>query len=218
MKIIYPTNKLNCFLGTRVINSCVFPSFMITARCIVEMLGSPAEYLDKTIRAYVDRLKSEKNLRVVVKIADVIPKESLFSTFADLEISFDDVARLLNFCIESMPSSVEILDPVTVSLDRDVLSNFINDLQAKLHTVDMDLKLLTAKAAILDKNSMMIFRNFVVHALKSKPMTLGEISNIVGVNDDDLEPYIDRMLEQKLIFKEKGVYKSGEKRGIVEDS
>ncbi|MBI4139594.1 hypothetical protein HY483_01385 [Candidatus Woesearchaeota archaeon] len=191
---------------------------MITARCIVEMLGSPAEYLDKTIRAYVDRLKSEKNLRVVVKIADVIPKESLFSTFADLEISFDDVARLLNFCIESMPSSVEILDPVTVSLDRDVLSNFINDLQAKLHTVDMDLKLLTAKAAILDKNSMMIFRNFVVHALKSKPMTLGEISNIVGVNDDDLEPYIDRMLEQKLIFKEKGVYKSGEKRGIVEDS
>ncbi len=192
---------------------------MITARCIIEMLGSPADYLDKTMRSYIDRLSGVKGLKVVdFKIADVIPKESLFSTFADLEISFDDVARLLDFCIESMPSSVEILDPVTVSLDRDVLSNFINDLQAKLHTVDMDLKLLTAKAAVLDRNSMMIFRNFVVHALKSRPMTLGEISNIVGVNDDDLVPFIDRMLEQKLIFKEKGVYKSGEKRGIVEDS
>jgi len=183
---------------------------MIIARCIIEMVGSPKEYLDTTMKKFVEKIGKESGMKLLnSRIAEVVESGKLFSTFSELEIDFSSIDRLVAFCIDSMPSSVEILEPAELILGRDNLSNFFNDLQGKLHAVDMDLKLLTAKAGVLEKNSMMLFRNFVMFSLQHKSMTIGEMSNIVGIDEDSLQLFIDRMTEEKLIRLEKGVFVLG---------
>ena len=183
---------------------------MIIARCIIEMVGAPKEYLSTTMKKFVEKVGTEKGLKLLNnRTAEIVEKGELFSTFSEIEIDFSTIDRLVAFCIDAMPSSVEIIEPSELHFGRDELSDFLNDLQGKLHTVDMDLKLLTAKAGILDYNSMLLFRNFVLFALQHKSMTIGEMSNIVGIKEEDLQPFIDRMTEEKLIQLEKGVFVLG---------
>ena len=83
---------------------------MIIARCIIEMVGSPKEYLDTTMKKFVEKIGKESGMKLLnSRIAEVVESGKLFSTFSELEIDFSSIDRLVAFCIDSMPSSVEIL-------------------------------------------------------------------------------------------------------------
>lgn len=180
---------------------------MITARCIIEMVGSPKEHVIDTMNKFVDGLKKEKRLTVVSStVAEPAVQGNFFSTYAELEARFSDVPALLSFCFDAMPSSIEILEPSTIPFKSEDLTNLLNDLQAKLHALDMDMKLLNAKNIVLDKNGLTMFRNFVKYALESGGKTLGELSNLCGIIEDDLQPFMTKLLDSGEFSLKKGVF------------
>ncbi|MDP6293769.1 MAG: hypothetical protein QGG83_03350, partial [Candidatus Woesearchaeota archaeon] len=82
----------------------------VTARVVLEIVGAPKEHVEKSLKEYVaDIKKSNEILTEVFHPAE--EKERLWTSFFELEIKFKSAMHLLDFCFESMPSSVEIMEP-----------------------------------------------------------------------------------------------------------
>src|SRR3989338_7146257 len=115
----------------------------IIFRAIIEVLGRPKEHIEKSLKEYLDNLKQNKNYKVISEeIAEVKKQEGqeLWVVFAELEIKTSQVDSLISFCFDYMPSVIEILEPKRLPISDLEISQFLNDLQGKLHHVDMVAK------------------------------------------------------------------------------
>ena len=169
----------------------------VKAKLIIEMLGSPKAHVEKTLKDYLARLSDDKALTLISQdTAEAEERNKLFSIFTELVIEFKSAAKLMDFCFEAMPSSVEILSPEELILPTGELTDLINDLQARLHTVDMSMKQLTAKTAIVDRNAMNVLHNFVKHLLKEGARTPDQLSPLVGIKADALSAFLDHMVDE----------------------
>jgi len=146
----------------------------ILVRTILEILGSPKEHIEKTMKEYVTNLKENQSFEIVKEhIADAEEKEdekrgTLWSTFAELEIWFNNSESLLAFCFDSLPSSVEILEPSELVFKGPEFAGMLNDLQAKIHYLDMALKTHVADKQASGTIFVRLIQNFITYALKEK--------------------------------------------------
>lgn len=178
----------------------------ITARCILDILGAPKDYIEKELRKHVDKLKEEGLKVVLEKYEPAQPQDKLFSTFAELQIEFKNAQELLDFCFDSMPSSVEIISPEKIMIDLHDLTSLLNDFQAKLHHADLMLKGIQAQKQVLDRNAINVFHNFIKFACTTKPYTIEELSKLVGVQTKELTPFVENLVKKGTVKKEGNTY------------
>jgi hypothetical protein len=167
---------------------------------IVEMMGKPKEHLEKTLKEYVQNLKKDKKIIFLEEeYAEPEPVEnsSLFTIFVELEVLMKDAKRIMDFCFDFMPSSVEIIEPTTLHIKNEDLNSLFNDLQARLHKLDMITKTANQKNKILSKNGAILVFNSILLALKQGPATLKELSELTKVPVSELEKFLEKMLNDK---------------------
>lgn len=173
----------------------------VLARVIIEMLGTPQEHVTKTMQTYVDKLATT---RTVLKkhVAEAEQKDKIFAIFSELEMRFTDLADLLDFCFEAMPSSVEVVEPADFSIKLDRLNAFLNDLQARLHEADAIIKTERTRQSILDFNTTNVFRRFLMYLVEKGHATASEMSHYVGVHPNHITPFLDKLVEDKKLKKD----------------
>ncbi|MFH1850659.1 MAG: hypothetical protein ABH879_10870 [archaeon] len=181
----------------------------VLCRFIIEVLGKPEDYANKTLKKYVEGIRGDKRFKIVNEhFADPQPQEGLFSVFAELEAWVKDVPSIVEFCFDYMPSSVEIIQPDKIGFVSSELAGLLNDLQAKLHNVDMMLKNARRENEILKQNANGLLKNIVVLSLGSGEKTAAEISRNVGVPEKQLKPFLDKFIEKGTIKKVKDKYQN----------
>ena len=185
----------------------------IHTRIILEVLGKPKEHIEESIKKFVDSIKQNPNFEV---IKDHVAEskevdDGMWSTFAELEMLFKDVSILIGFCFDYMPSSVEIIAPETISFKRNALSNTINDLQAKLHDVDMKVKQLNNQNQFLKANLNTSLKNLILLLINSRPLNLKELENFTGLEEKGLEPLLKDLVKDNLIKLEDNKYSKVQK-------
>lgn len=171
-------------------------------RFIIEILGTPREHVRKTISDYIARLKEDKELDFVkADIAEPEEKQpNIFSVYAELEIWITGLEKLFAFCLDAMPSSVEIIEPKEIRITSARLSSMLNDLQAKLHEVDLAVKQLRVRNRNLERNAEALLQNLVLMAVSSGPKSLEQISEETGVKAEALKKYLDQQVNEKRLF------------------
>lgn len=176
----------------------------ILARVIIEMLGAPKEHIESTLKKYIDSLKKDSKMEIVKEdLAPAKEQDKLFSAFAELDIRFAHANKLIDFCFDSMPSSVEILEPEKIEIDSAALTATLNDMQAKLHHSEMVIKTLKAKGILLDKNAKSVLTNFIYFLIKDGPEDIGYLSENMGITPNHLKPFLDDLIKKgKLSEKE----------------
>jgi hypothetical protein len=105
-----------------------------------------------------------------------------------------------------MPSSIDIIEPAELAFDTKALTDLLNDLQARLHQVDMAMKSLQAEKIILDSNAVMVFNNFARFILKDGDKKIEELSKATGVKPEQLKLFLDELIKQKKIVQKGDVY------------
>lgn len=174
----------------------------IKARCILDILGAPKEYIVKQLTEHIQALEDDKGLTVISKeVEEPQEKGKLFTTFAELELEFEKPQALLDFCFDSMPSSVEITAPEQIILPTNELSGLLNDFQAKLHQTETVVNELKTEKALLDMNATNVFRNFIKYALEQKPQTSQELCQIMGVKENQIIPFLTAIEKNGKIIK-----------------
>ena len=181
--------------------------WQIKAVAIIEILGAPEEHVKKTMDAYLGKLKNEKDLKTsIINISDAEQKDKLFSIYAEVELFAKKPSRIVDFCFDYMPSSIELLEPESIKFDSHSFSNFFNDLQARLHNMDMLVKNLTAENKILNQNAHLILRNNILLSLREKDRDLKAISSNIGIPEEKTKIFLDALVEKGFLILKKGKY------------
>ncbi|MFC1768933.1 hypothetical protein ACFLZX_04180 [Nanoarchaeota archaeon] len=175
----------------------------IRAKIIIEVVGKPKEHVDKAINSYVEKIKTDADFVLLnTKFAEITEQGKLFSTYVELEIVIKGITSLIGFCFDYMPSSVDIVKPESLAISNRELNAVINDLQAKLHNVDMVAKSRAVENDILKRNLKTMIQNMILVVLVKRELTLDELSNVVKMGSDDLKPFIEELEKNNKIKKE----------------
>ena len=178
-------------------------------RCttIIEVLGKPKEHVEDSIKEYIEHIKEDSELVVLKEeFSEIKEQGRLWSKFVELDLVIKGTAKLISFCFEYMPSSIEVVKPEHLVMTNPELSNFLNDLQARLHNVDMIVKQLKAENDFLKHNMNAILHNAILICLKLNKLSLEQLSQITGVSRKELEIFVEKMLKENKIKKENELY------------
>src|SRR3989338_2372750 len=104
----------------------------IRCRTIIEVLGKPKEHVESSIKDYVEHIKKDSELVILKEeFSEIKEQGKLWSQFVELELVVKGTNKLIGFCFEYMPSSIEIIKPESLDMSNAELASFLNDLQAR---------------------------------------------------------------------------------------
>ena len=179
----------------------------IRCKTIIEVLGKPKEHVENAIKDYIEHIKEDSELVILnEEYSESKEQGKLWSKFVELDLVIKGTKKLISFCFEYMPSSIEVLKPEHLIMTNHELSNFLNDLQARLHNVDMIVKQLRAENDFLKHNMNAIIHNTIMICLKVSRLSLEQLSQVTGVDKKELEPYVEKMLKESKIIKDNDLY------------
>ena len=186
----------------------------IAFRAVVEVLGKPQQHVESSLKNYVNKLKEDENytiLREEFANAKQQEDQDLWAVFAELEIKTSSVEKIIMFCFEYMPSVLEIITPKNLSLESEQITVFLNELQAKLHQVDMVAKQLKIENNHLGRNMGFLLKNYVAVILSTSNLDAEQLSKLTGVHKDALEDFLDQLIDEGKIDMKEGIYFASEK-------
>jgi hypothetical protein len=181
---------------------------LIRFRTIIEVLGKPKEHVENSLKSYIKQIKEDSEFMIMKEdYSEAQEQDNMFSTFVELEIVVKSVPKLIGFCFDYMPSSLEIVKPEQLSIKNTHLSGMLNDLQAKLHNIDMVAKKLKNENDFLKINFRTALKNSILIVLATKKSgTLDEISKLSGIVLKELEQFLEELIKEEKIKKEEDIY------------
>ncbi len=126
----------------------------IKARVIIEVVGSPKEHVAETLNSLIDKIKEDKELNLEkqeIFEPNELPDLKLFSTFVEADIKFINIEKLIGFCFDFTPSSIEVIEPFNFIFDARFLNCIFNDIITKLHRYTMLIRNLDAEYTLLKR-------------------------------------------------------------------
>jgi hypothetical protein len=127
----------------------------LRVKMIVEIAGFPEEHVKKTlgiVREKALEVKGVEEIKTQIREPKKI-SERMWSGFVEFETMMDSLPTLIGLSFDFMPSSIEIIEPESISADSGVMSDVLNDLAARLHQYDAIAKMLRAKLAMKEKEN-----------------------------------------------------------------
>lgn len=179
----------------------------IRCKIIIEILGKPREHVEETLRKYIDKIKNDSDLIILnSNFSEAVEKEKLWATFSDLDMIIKGIPKLIAFCFDYMPSSIEITKPDEFIMKKSTVENLVNDLQARLHEVDMIIKKQKNENEFLKQNLNKGVSNVILISLASGNMDKENLSKATGVHDKELNIFLDNLIKENKIRKENDIY------------
>ncbi len=134
-------------------------SEQIKALLIYEILGRPPEHIKKAMEDYIEKLNKKDEITLISKKIHepklLEPEENqkdakeVYTTFAEVEISVENINTLFAIVLNTMPANIEILEPSSIRLNNFDLSGVLSELTIKLHKYDE-----VAKAVTMERNNL----------------------------------------------------------------
>lgn len=124
-------------------------------RCIIvlEIVGRPADYIRKAMSLVIKGLSKEEGVKIISKKTHKIKKvQTLFSTFSEIEMSVNSMPKLISIIFGYTPSSIEIIEPMSLELNINDANNLLNDFASKIHKAEAVAKRLGIENEILKKH------------------------------------------------------------------
>ncbi len=128
----------------------------IRARVIIEVVGMPKEHVTETLNKLLEKIREDEELKLekqeIFEPAE-LKDMKLFSSFVEADIKFKGIDKLVGFCFDFTPSSIEILEPLSFIFDAKFMNCLMNDFVTKLHRYTMLIRNLDAEYALLKRES-----------------------------------------------------------------
>jgi hypothetical protein len=175
----------------------------VLCRIIFEMAGNPKEHVEKTFKEYIKAVKEDPEY-IFTKEYMSPPEErddGVWSMFYESEVVIASLEKLSILCLNLGPASIEILQPEQMTLTDKKLTEIYNDFASKLHEIGIVVKNVSGENEVLKINLNRAIRNCVVLAL-IEPKTASEIAEKVGVDAENLQPFLDAMVREKSLVKD----------------
>ena len=128
---------------------------VFTVRAIIEILGFPEEHVKEITQKVIEKIKTEDRISIIKETLHEPQKvkETFFSCFAEVEMKIHDLSKLMGFCYDYLPSSLEILDAEKITIPVREFHFAINEMLEKLHSYNFTVNNLSAKIKQIEKEN-----------------------------------------------------------------
>lgn len=127
----------------------------LKTRLIVEVAGFPKEHIENTIvllgEKFAENNPDVKVIKKMVREPVQIKDSKIWSGFIEFHCEIKTISTLVGLIFDYMPSSVEIIEPESITEDIQGLNGILNDLAARLHQYDATIKTMKAQTTILGR-------------------------------------------------------------------
>lgn len=175
----------------------------ILAQVSFEIIGNPKEYVETSIKEYLENIKKDEGMNILnEEIGEAEEIEgNLFSSYADVEILFNNLEKINWLCINFMPANIEILAPTRKDIEDKELTAWFNDNLSKLHEISTKVRQVQINNDALVKGMNALIQNSILLAAKTihNPE---EISKTLGIPLKQLEPFFNALIKKGKIQKE----------------
>ncbi len=177
-------------------------------RVLFEIIGSPKEHVEQTLKAYVENIKT-KETDIHVLSEEFEPAEELegedqkglFGTVAEVEMLVPHIQKLTWLAINFSPASIELLEPDKLTLGQKEVGDWITDMLARLHEIGMIQKSLSSQNEGLIRNFNAMTRNAIILSLQEGEKDIQFISKKIGMIPEHTEKFLDALIKEKKIGK-----------------
>jgi hypothetical protein len=125
----------------------------LKAKFIIEILGRPVEHLEQTLDELINKLGVEKGVSILKKTINKAKKvekaDNLWTTFAEIDLSFESLPIFMNAIITYLPAHVEVYEPEMFKMNAFEMNDFTNFVVSRLHTYDALAKRIMGEREIL---------------------------------------------------------------------
>lgn len=176
-------------------------------RTIFEVIGRPKEHVEKTIKAYIENIKTDD--LITVKKEDYEPAEEVeegtFSGIAEIELEVANIEKLTWLCMNFSPASIEVISPALITFEDKDITHWLNDLLSMLHEIGVQQKSIASQNEGLIRNFNAMTRNAII-------LSLGEqrdkkaISSKIGLSEEFTEKFLEALIKENKVKKEKNKY------------
>lgn len=181
----------------------------LLTRAIIEIVGKPKEHIKSTLETFIDQIEEKDFYDVEDKQVEEPTEtedEGIFSTFAEITFWTNRMENLAAFCFDFMPSSIEILEPEKMITKAGELTDLFNDLQGRLHHIDMMAKTLHNENKRYAHSMLAISKNIVMLTLSRGPKDVQGLVKTTGIEEKALKPFLDKLIKEKTIEEKDGMY------------
>ena len=152
---------------------------------VFEILGRPAEHLKLALSQLIEKLCSEKGMKILNKTVhepvEVKETKNLYTTFAEVSLECDLIENFMNIIFNYMPAHIELVRPEEIAFTNRDLNEMANALVQKLHQYDA-----IAKNSMIEKDIMMKKLYEVAPQLFKKPDgSVPDINRVVDKAKED---------------------------------
>ena len=179
----------------------------VLAQVSFEIIGSPKEHVEQTIRDFVANIKKDSQIHFLSEEYGEAEEldSGLFSTFVDTELLCDELDKFNWLCVNFMPASIEILAPETLKFSDKDLTNWFNDLLAKLHEVSAKYRQLLSNEESYTKNLNAMIHNSVLLAAETYH-TPAKVAEKLGIPEEQVLAFLDSGVKNKKLEKKGNEY------------
>jgi hypothetical protein len=179
----------------------------IHARCVIDMVGKPKEFLFDKLKEKVESIKKMEGI-LLAKYEIGEPEESekgVFGGFAETEVLFKTRKLMMGFCFEFMPSHFEIFEPDKFVFNSAELGDFLGQILVKLHGWDNLVRTYAQQSKILFKNQSVIVKNMLIVSLRQKPKKLEQLEKEIGLPSKFFWNDVKELMDKGTIVEKDGL-------------
>lgn len=173
-----------------------------------EVVGKPKEHVEQALTEYLDNIKSDQRIVFLKEDREkaIDHDDGMFSTFCEAELLVQNLETFTWLCINFSPASIEIIEPDDVIIKSREITNWLNDLLAKVHEIGTSYR--SHKAAndhlVVAMNQMI--KNIILLLLKSGTKTEQDLEKGTGILAEQLAPFLKHMAQKGEIEDIGGAY------------
>jgi hypothetical protein len=127
----------------------------INAIMIFDVIGTPPEHLKETLNTLIDEINKEKGVKVSSRKVNepVLMKDQtdFYTTFAEVEITAEEISQVVLLMFKYMPANVEIISPEHISISNNNFSDVLSEITRRLHSYDEVVRIMQVEKEILEK-------------------------------------------------------------------
>lgn len=179
----------------------------LVVRTIFEVIGRPKEHVEKTIKAYIENIKTDSQIKVLKEDYDAAEEieEGMFSAICEVELDVATIEKLTWLSMNFSPASIEVISPPALSLNDKDITHWLNDLLSKLHEIGVQQKALSSQNEGIIRNFNAMTRNAIILTLKES-QEIAAISQKIGLSEEFTEQFLEALIKEKKIKKKKNKY------------
>lgn len=179
----------------------------LVVRTIFEVLGRPKEHVEKTIKAYIENIKTDDQIKIIKEEYESVEEieEGMFSAICEAELEVGDIEKLTWLCMNFSPASIEIISPPAITMEDKDITHWLNDLLSKLHEIGVKHKSITSQNEGLVRNFNAMTRNAIILTLNESRDKLS-ISQKIGLTEEFTEKFLEALIKEKKVKKDKNQY------------